>query len=234
MADESRPPFVLPDSVLRRRRGLLAGAMTNPPPHQWAEHLELLSAEGRLTSVEDMLALMRSELDRLQEQINPDDEPDRHAETVLAAATASVLDDRRLPVLRFSIILGYLYGRLTKPGKKSQEEVAAYSRLARELLHRESRRQRGPQSLEEQRENGRSWMRGEADKLWKQDHAKVLRIGEAVEIVRSKVGVEVQKRKDQGDEQPWKHWPKGADAIRKIIREVAPDYATKPGAPRRI
>lgn len=131
MRDDSRPPFILPDSVLRRRRGLLEGAMPRPLPRQWAEHLELLTADGKLTSVDDMLALMQRELDRLQEQIDLDDEPDRHSETVLAAATAGVLSEKTEQARResrrevyFALLLGYLYGRLTKPGKKSETESA--------------------------------------------------------------------------------------------------------------
>jgi hypothetical protein len=128
--DDARPPFIPPDSVLRRPRGLLEGAMPEPPPRKWAEHLELLTADGKLTSVDDMLAPMQRELERLQQQIDADDEPDRHSETVLAAATASVLVGKASPEQRsshrevyFSILLGYLYGRLTKPGKKSEGEA---------------------------------------------------------------------------------------------------------------
>ncbi|MGM0692766.1 MAG: hypothetical protein ACQEUN_05075 [Pseudomonadota bacterium] len=131
MPDDSRPPFILPDSVLKRRRGLLEGAMPEAPPRQWAEHLELLKADGKLTSVDDMLALMRIELDRLQEQIDPDVEPDRHSEAVLAAAMAEMLDakigseqrESRQEVY-FTLLLGYLYGRLTKSGVKQERETA--------------------------------------------------------------------------------------------------------------
>ncbi|WP_404298109.1 hypothetical protein [Halomonas sp.] len=132
MTDDSRQPFILPDSVLKRRRGLLEAAMPEAPPRQWAEHLELLTTKGKLTSVDDMLALMRRELDRLQEHIGADEEPDRHSETVLAAATAEMLDERTEPERRenrrevyFALLLGYLYGRLTKPGKKSEAQAAA-------------------------------------------------------------------------------------------------------------
>ncbi|MEQ6916653.1 hypothetical protein [Halomonas aquatica] len=129
MTDNSPSPFILPNSVLKRRPGLLEGAMANPSPRQWAEHLELIKADGKLTSVDDMLALMRSELDRLQEQIDSDKELDRHSETVLAAATVDLLDEGNAPEQReshrdvyFALLLGYLYGRLTKPGKKSEAE----------------------------------------------------------------------------------------------------------------
>lgn len=133
MTDDSHPPFVLPDSVLKRRRGLLESAMpeAQAPPRQWAEHLELLTADSKLTSVDDMLALMQSELDRLQDQIDPDEEPDRHSETVLAAATTGILSEKTGQEQResrrevyFSLLLGYLYGRLTKPGQKQERESA--------------------------------------------------------------------------------------------------------------
>lgn len=132
MMDDSRPPFVLPDSVLKRRPGLIEGAMPEPPPRQWAEHLELLTADGKLTSVDDMLALMQRELNRLQDQIDSDEEPDRDSETVLAAAMAEMLDERTGAEQResrkevyFALLLGYLYGRLTKPGKKSEAQSSA-------------------------------------------------------------------------------------------------------------
>lgn len=130
MTDESHPHFILPDSVLQRRRGLLEGAMPEPPPNQWAEHLELLTADGKLTSVDDMLELMHNELGRLKDQIDASEEPDRHSEAALAASTASFLDEKATPEQRgvhrelyFAILLGYLYGRLTKPGKKSEKEA---------------------------------------------------------------------------------------------------------------
>lgn len=78
MSDYAHPPFILPDSVLKRRHGLLEGVMPEPPPRHWAEHLELLTADGKLNSVGNILVLMRSELDRLQDQIDFDEEPDRH------------------------------------------------------------------------------------------------------------------------------------------------------------
>ncbi|MDZ7852324.1 MAG: hypothetical protein U5L98_06660 [Halomonas sp.] len=131
MTDDSCPPFILPDSVLKRRQGLLEGAMPKPLPRQWAEHLELLTADGKLTSVDDMLTLMRAELDRLQEQIDADEEPDRHSELVLAAPMAEMLDEKTDLEQResrrevyFGLLLGYLYGRLTKPGKKSEAEAS--------------------------------------------------------------------------------------------------------------
>lgn len=148
MTDDSRPPFILPDSVLRRRRGLLEGAMPQPLPRRWAEHLELLTADGKLTSVDGMLALMQKELDRLQEQIDSADEPDRHSETVLAAATAGMLSEKAEQAQResrrevyFALLLGYLYGRLTKPGKKSEAESAAA--LMRMRLDRAQKAQGG-------------------------------------------------------------------------------------------
>lgn len=148
MTDDSRPPSILPDSVFPRRRGLLEGAMPQPLPRQWAENLELLTADGKLTGVDDMLALIEKELDRLQEQIDPDDEPDRHSETVLAAATAGVLREKAEQAQQesrreayFGLLLGYLYGRLTKPGKKSEAESAAA--LMRMRLDRAQKAQGG-------------------------------------------------------------------------------------------
>lgn len=153
MYDDSRRPFILPDSVQKRRLGLIEGAMTAPPPHQWAEHLELLAADGRLTSVDDMLALMQNELDRLQEQIDSDEEPDRYSETVLAAVTAEMFDERIGPKQResrreayFAILLGYLYGRLTKPGKRAISESAAVH--IRDYQAQIKRRQGGRSSAE--------------------------------------------------------------------------------------
>lgn len=154
--DDSHPPFALPDSVLKRRRGLLESAMPEAPPRQWAEHLELLTTESKLTCVDEMLALMQSELDRLQDQIDADEEPDRHSETVLAAATASFLDSKASPEQRsnhqevyFSILLGYLYGRLTKPGEKAMSESAAVH--IRDYQAQIKRRQGGNSSAEKKR-----------------------------------------------------------------------------------
>lgn len=170
MSDDSRPPLILPDSVLKRRRGLLEGAMPEAPPRRWAEHLELLSADGKLTGVDDMLALMGSELDRLQQQIDTDDEPDRHSETILAAAAVEMLDDITGPEQRecrraayFSILLGYLYGRLTKPGKKAISERAEV--YIRDYQAQMKRRQGGQSNAESKKIETAERMT-EAKQIW--------------------------------------------------------------------
>ena len=240
MTDDSRPPFILPDSVLMRRRGLLEGAMPQPLPRQWAEHLELLTADGKLTGVDDMLALMQRELDRLQEQIDPDDEPDRHSETVLAAATAGILSAQAEQAQResrrevyFSLLLGYLYGRLTKPGQRSEREAAVSSLVAEELSRTEGQRQVGLRSVEDEREAGRQWMREKAKEIWRKDRNREMRISEVASVVREGVLKEAEKRQAQGDDGPRKYWAKSPGKIREAISKVAPDYAAKPGRPPR-
>lgn len=171
MTNDSQPPFILPDSVFPRRRGLLEAA-PEAPPRQWAEHLELLTADSKLTSVDDMLGLMQKELDRLQEQINPDDEPDRHSETVLAAATASFLDSKASPEQRsnhrevyFSILLGYLYGRLTKPGEKAMSESAA---VHIRDYQAQMKRQQGGKSSAERKRAEKALRMAEARRMWEE------------------------------------------------------------------
>ncbi|MDZ7854525.1 MAG: hypothetical protein U5L98_18300 [Halomonas sp.] len=170
MTDDSRTPFILPDSVLKRRGGLLGSAMPEAQPHQWAEHLELLTADGKLTSVADMLGLMRSELDRLQKQIDSEDEPDMHSEMVLAAAMAEMLDEKPAQKqlyghreVYFALLLGYLYGRLTKPGKKTMRENAAVH--IRDYQAQIKRRQGGQINAESKRFEAAERM-AEAKQIW--------------------------------------------------------------------
>ena len=194
MTDNSKPPFMLPDSVLRRRRGLLEGAMPQPLPHQWAEHLELLTADGKLTSVNDMLALMQKELDRLQEQIDSDDEPDRHSETVLAAATAGMLSEKAEQVQRksrrevyFALLLGYLYGRLTKPGSKSMSEDAeAHIRVLQAQLPRK----KGGRKTAEQRKTAAKERMAEAEQKWDRLAARGVPERERSSIIAREMGVQ--------------------------------------------
>jgi hypothetical protein len=239
MTDDSTPRFILPDSVVKRPLGLIEGAMPNPRPRQWAEHLELLTTDGKFSSVGDMLELMHSELDRLQEQIDANEEPDRHSETVLAAATAEILDERAGQYQRenrretyFAILLGYLYGRLTKPGKQSEREALGNYFVAKKLSQAEARRQAGPRSVEDEREAGRQWMREKAAAIWEKDHAQELLIGVVAAKVSNLVENEAKEREAMRDESVRK-WPKSLEKIRKAIRPVAPAYATKGGRPSR-
>ena len=233
MTDDSRLSSPIPES-LRKQHGLLV----YPPhtsPYEWAQHLEVLTAEGELSGIDDMLKLIQQELNRLQEQLDADAEPDRHSETKLAAAVATILEHRPGPdqaEIYFALILGYLYGRLTKPGEKTSRESAAHWIIAMDLLQREQKRERGPQSLEEKREAGRQWMREKASEIWAGDHEEELRIGAVAEKVRSMVEDEAKEREAIRDESA-KHWPRSLGAIQKAIRPVAPDYAKKPGRPPR-
>lgn len=169
MTDDSQPPFILPDSVFPRRRGLLETA-PEAPPRQWAEHLELLTADSKLTSVDDMLALMQKELDRLQEQVDSDEEPDRYSETVLAAATAGILSEKAGQAQRegrrevyFALLLGYLYGRLTKPGSKSMSEDAE---AHIKVLQAQFPRKKGGKQTAEQRQAEAKKRMAEAKQRW--------------------------------------------------------------------
>ncbi|MEQ6918025.1 hypothetical protein [Halomonas aquatica] len=179
MTDDSRPQLILPGSLLKRRLGLIEGAMPDPLPNQWAEHLELISKNGSLRGVDDLLALMLSELNRIQGQIDAYQEPDRHSETAMAAAMAELLDEWASPEQRgslrevyFALLLGYLYGRLTKPGQKAMGEA---TKAHIKVLQADHKRRQGAQISAEASKAEAAGKKAEAKRIWD----KLIREGRA-------------------------------------------------------
>lgn len=232
--DEQQFGLNIPPHIKRqgRRRGLIAGAMESPPPKLMADHLKLYDDGGSL----DGKALMEQMLAEMQQMATPlnakptatsmgADFAIELAEVVLDQTTAD--DFQPDSVGLKAILLAYFYGKLTMPRRSEHRELIRHA-IA------DIRRQTGPWSVEAERERGRQWMKNRASELWGKDHAQALRIGEVANLVRDDVLEEVERRQKRGDEGPRKHWSKSCEAIRKVIRDIAPDYATKPGAPERI
>jgi dsDNA-binding SOS-regulon protein len=127
--DGVKPDLKLPKSLLQRQKGLIEGAMSNPPNRRQAEHLALLTTDNQLADSQDLLLLIQNELARLLEQDSVDSE--QQEELGWCAATTDVIlkklkstqSDHRQEVY-FSILIGYLYGRLTKPSEQQVRDSA--------------------------------------------------------------------------------------------------------------
>nr|WP_299245353.1 hypothetical protein [uncultured Halomonas sp.] len=126
MTDKVSQFFSIPKSLKKRQRGLLESHVDRS--HPYAENLELLTAEGKAAGMENMLASMRSELDRLLVQTDPGKDPDTYNEILWAAITGDVLVRGDITELRadqreeYICFFSFLYGRLTKPSDKSSRE----------------------------------------------------------------------------------------------------------------
>jgi len=232
--DEQQFGLDIPPHVQRRgrRRGLIAGAMESPTPKPMADHLKLYDDDGDSLDGKALMEQMLAEVEQMATP--PDTKPTATslgadfaielAEEVLSQATAD--DFQPDSVGLKAILLAYLYGKLTMPRRHEHRELIKHA-IA------DIRRQTGFWSRDAERERGNQWMRDRASEIWGQDHSKELRIGDAATMVRDDAMKEAERCLAQGDEGPRKHWLKSLDTIRKTIREVAPDYATKPGRPPR-
>lgn len=231
--DEQQFGLDIPPSVERRgNRGLIAGAMESPPPKPMADHLNLYDDDGASL---DGKALMEQMLAEMQQMATPTNAKPTAtslgadfgielAEDVLGQPAA---DDFQPDSVGLKVILlAYLYGKLTMPRRHEQRELIRHA-IA------DIRRGVALSSVEEERERGRQWMRDRASEIWGKDCTKELRIGEVASMVRDDALKKAERCRAQGDDGPRKHWPRSLDKIRKAIREVAPDSATKPGRPSR-
>ncbi|MBW6390216.1 hypothetical protein [Billgrantia antri] len=229
--EEQRFGLDIPAHAQRRGRGLIAGAMENPPPKLMADHLELYDDDGASLDGKALMEQMLAEMQQMATPLNAKptatslgaDFAIELAEDVLDQASAD--DFQPDSVGLKAILLAYIYGKLTMPRRHEHRELIKHA-IA------DIRRQVGPSSVEAERERGRQWMRDRASEIWEQDHARELLIGEVAAKVQRLVNEEARERESMRDESVRK-WPKSLEKIRKAIRPVAPDYATRPGRPSR-
>lgn len=232
MADDDQwfgldiPPHV---QKLGRSRGLIAGAMDKPPPKLMADDLLLANGE-RLFHGQDILCQMVDELSQMASSSDEASSPSEYTADLCLQLVKSIRHDAAdsdlspVSIGHRLLVAGYLFGKLTMPTKESHAEATKH-------LIADIRRQTAFWHRDAERERGYQWMRLRACEIWEQDHNKGLRIGEVANMVRDDVVDETEKRQAQGDDGPRTHWPRSLNKIRKVIREVAPDSATKPGRP---
>ncbi|WP_156821522.1 hypothetical protein [Halomonas smyrnensis] len=196
-------------------------------------HLRLVNSEGDMLNGKDLLNQMMDELQKVL--ASSDDSTSTAAEyatdmcmEMVRKVQAQVSKEELAPMSKghFLLALGYLYGKLTMPDSRD------YKELYRHYISDEER-QIPLRKVEAERERGRQWIKNCARQVWEQDHAKELRIGEVVKRVLDTVRKEVKRQQNQGNEGPRRYWPSSAPKIRELIREVAPDYAVRPGRPSR-
>lgn len=231
--DEQQFGLDIPPHVQRRgrRRGLIAGAMGSPPPKIMADEL-LLSGPDGLLHGRDVLAQMVDELRQMAPSSDEASPTSEYAADLCLELVKKIqhdtTDEDLAPMSNghHLLLAGYLFGKLTMPSKKSHAEMSKHA-IA------DIRRQTGFWSRDAERERGKQWMRDRASEIWAKDHGREKRIGEVASMVHDDAVKEAQQRQAQGDDGPHKHWPRSLDKIRKAIREVAPDYATKSGRPSR-
>lgn len=229
--DDQRFGLDIPPHVQKpgRSRGLIAGAMNNPPPKLMADDLLLANAE-RLLHGRDLLSQMVDELSQMAASSDEASSPSEYTADLCLQLAKSIQHDATnsdlspVSIGHRLLVAGYLFGKLTMPTKESHAEASKH-------LIADIRRQTAFRDRDAERERGYQWMRRRAHEIWEQDHTRGLRVGEVANMVRDDVVNETEKRQAQGDDGPRKHWPRSLNKIRKVIREVAPDSAAKPGRP---
>lgn len=200
----------------------------------FAFKLETLHPDLESARLTGLLATVIQETDRLPKWWDQSSEQasaarECHRQTMEAIEGLNSSEEHNY---RRLLVIGYLYGRLTKPSREVKHELFRTRKEVEKLEEREERRLSGPRSVEAQREVGRQWMRNKAAEIWENDHSQELRIGKVTEMVKKLVEKEVAERKAMGDESAI-NWPRSIDIISKTIHPEAPPYAKKRGRERK-
>ena len=215
-----------------RSRGLIAGAMRNPPPKPMADHLELYDDKGSRVHGLELLRQMQVELHQMA---TPSDRrptatsmaADICISMVCEALEEATANDFSPGSLEYKTLqLAYNFGKLTKPGRSE------HRRLLKHMIA-DMKRQTGwlgPKAVQKQ---GREWMRAQAVEIWRQDHAQQLLVIDVAREVRLLAQEEAEHCHALGDKGPLLYWGVSLSAIRKNISRVAPPYAQKSGRPRK-
>jgi hypothetical protein len=193
----------------------------------FARELDLEGKDAEPAKLSQLLATVMEETSRLQdwynqppEQVSAATECHRLAQEAIETPSDSEELNRRL------LAIGYLYSRLTLPGREVQRKLHGLEVSRRAQTS-------GLDSSNAERKKAHKWMRRFAQAIWEQDEGNCLRTGHVVKKVKEKLETIIKMLNESGYKGT-EHWPLSDEAIRREIKNIAPEYASKRGAPKKI
>ncbi|WP_254276859.1 hypothetical protein [Halomonas sp. 3H] len=192
----------------------------------FAFELESLHSDLESASVPRLLATVIGETQRLQDW--PHQPPElahtaRECQRLAIEVTEGLSASEEIKYRRL-LIAGYLYGRLTLPSRE-------VFKRCHEFEMRKMRGESGLRSRDELTKNFRAWIQREASREWENDTEEKLRISDVCNIIHPKV-LRAKEKLINRNVRSAKKLPSSKEKIREYIKEDAPKYASRPGAPR--